>query len=171
MLDEPTTTGLHPFDVDKLMAQLRGLVEAGNTVVVVEHEMRVVAASDWVIDVGPGAGFEGGRRGEGREQPHRAVPSRQGVERSLSPFGGALGSRALTLRFAIAHKPARVGQGACAVRRARVTHAATSGGKGAKPFCSTTFVGRPTPSNHTAHLELMVPGAVNELPKQSVASR
>jgi excinuclease ABC subunit A len=60
VLDEPTT-GLHPSDVDKLMAQLDGLVEAGNTVVVVEHEMRVVAASDWVIDMGPGAGQEGGR--------------------------------------------------------------------------------------------------------------
>jgi len=60
VLDEPST-GLHPSDVDRLMAQLQGLVEAGNTVVVVEHEMRLVAASDWVIDMGPGAGEEGGR--------------------------------------------------------------------------------------------------------------
>jgi excinuclease ABC subunit A len=60
VLDEPTT-GLHAEDVDKLMVQLDGLVEAGNTVIVVEHDMRVVAASDYVIDVGPGAGDEGGR--------------------------------------------------------------------------------------------------------------
>jgi excinuclease ABC subunit A len=43
------------------MTQLDGLVEAGNTVIVVEHDMRVVSGSDWVIDIGPGAGDEGGR--------------------------------------------------------------------------------------------------------------
>jgi excinuclease ABC subunit A len=60
VLDEPTT-GLHPADVERLMAQLQALVQAGNSVVVVEHEMRVVAAADWVIEVGPGAGEKGGR--------------------------------------------------------------------------------------------------------------
>jgi len=43
------------------MAQLQRLVDGGNTVIVVEHDMRVVAGSDWVMDIGPGAGEEGGR--------------------------------------------------------------------------------------------------------------
>jgi excinuclease ABC subunit A len=60
VLDEPTT-GLHPVDADRLLAQLQRLVDDGNTVVVVEHEMRVVAQADWVIDMGPGAGAEGGQ--------------------------------------------------------------------------------------------------------------
>jgi len=59
VLDEPTT-GLHAEDVGTLMKQLDGLVDSGNTVIVVEHDMRVVAASDYVIDVGPGAGDDGG---------------------------------------------------------------------------------------------------------------
>lgn len=60
ILDEPTT-GLHPSDVKKLMRQLNGLVDSGNTVIAVEHDMDVVASSDWVIDIGPGAGDEGGK--------------------------------------------------------------------------------------------------------------
>ncbi|WP_138731467.1 excinuclease ABC subunit UvrA [Modestobacter excelsi] len=60
VLDEPTT-GLHPADVELLMRQLHQLVDAGNTVVVVEHDMDVVAGADWVIDLGPGAGDHGGR--------------------------------------------------------------------------------------------------------------
>ncbi|RSK48959.1 excinuclease ABC subunit UvrA [Hymenobacter rigui] len=60
VLDEPTT-GLHPADVERLLVQLQRLTDAGNTVVVVEHDMRVVAASDWVLDMGPGAGDEGGQ--------------------------------------------------------------------------------------------------------------
>ena len=59
ILDEPTT-GLHPADVSMLMTQLNGLVDAGNTVIMVEHDMQVASNSDWVIDMGPGAGDEGG---------------------------------------------------------------------------------------------------------------
>ncbi|HEY6781140.1 MAG TPA: excinuclease ABC subunit UvrA, partial [Thermoleophilaceae bacterium] len=60
LLDEPTT-GLHPADIELLMRQLHRLVDGRNTVVVVEHDMGVVAGSDWVIDLGPGAGEEGGQ--------------------------------------------------------------------------------------------------------------
>ena len=60
LLDEPTT-GLHPADTERLMKQLHALVEGGNTVIVVEHDMDVVSSADWIIDLGPGAGKNGGR--------------------------------------------------------------------------------------------------------------
>jgi excinuclease ABC subunit A len=60
ILDEPTT-GLHPADVERLARQLDRLVDAGHTVITVEHDMQLVVGSDWVIDVGPGAGDEGGQ--------------------------------------------------------------------------------------------------------------
>jgi len=60
VLDEPTT-GLHPSDVERLMAQLERLIDAGATAIVVEHDLQVIARSDHVIDLGPGAGDEGGR--------------------------------------------------------------------------------------------------------------
>ncbi|MCE0485940.1 excinuclease ABC subunit UvrA [Ornithinimicrobium sediminis] len=60
VLDEPSA-GLHPRDTEALLRALRGLVDAGNSVLVVEHDMAVVTACDWVVDVGPGAGSQGGR--------------------------------------------------------------------------------------------------------------
>lgn len=59
LLDEPTT-GLHSSDADRLMSHLQTLVDSGNTVVMVELDMRIIVAADYVIDMGPGAGEEGG---------------------------------------------------------------------------------------------------------------
>ncbi|MEQ4519533.1 excinuclease ABC subunit UvrA [Pseudarthrobacter sp. B907] len=87
LLDEPTT-GLHPADVELLMAQLQRLVDAGNTVVVVEHEMDVVAAADWVIDLGPAGGDAGGKIIAAGEP---AVVARSKQSRTAPYLGLALG--------------------------------------------------------------------------------
>ena len=83
LLDEPTT-GLHFDDVRRLLDVLGRLVDAGNTVVVIEHNLDVVKSADWVIDLGPEAGDRGGRvvvvrhagaGGPVPQEPHRALPA------------------------------------------------------------------------------------------------
>ncbi len=75
MLDEPTT-GLHFEDVSKLLGVLQSLVDKGNTVLVIEHNLDVIKTADWVIDMGPEGGSGGGRVvAEGT--PEQVAPSRR----------------------------------------------------------------------------------------------
>ena len=60
VLDEPTT-GLHLADVDQMLTLFDRLVDAGKTLIVIEHHQAVMAHADWIIDIGPGAGQDGGQ--------------------------------------------------------------------------------------------------------------
>ncbi len=74
ILDEPTT-GLHFDDIRKLLDVINGLVDKGNTVIVIEHNLDVIKTSDWIIDMGPEGGAEGGTIvAEGTPEDIAAVP-------------------------------------------------------------------------------------------------
>jgi excinuclease ABC subunit A len=86
VLDEPTV-GLHMADVEKLIGVLHRLVDAGNTVVVVEHDLDIIAEADWVIDMGPEAGSAGGRVvAQGAPQKLALRPGRSHTGVALNEF-------------------------------------------------------------------------------------
>ncbi|KKX49991.1 hypothetical protein [Sphingobacterium sp. IITKGP-BTPF85] len=59
IMDEPST-GLHPSDTEKLLSVFEELIERNNTLIIVEHNLEIIAQADWIIDIGPGAGKYGG---------------------------------------------------------------------------------------------------------------
>jgi len=86
VLDEPTV-GLHMADVEKLVRVLHRLVDAGNTVVVIEHNLDVMAEADWIIDLGPEGGDAGGRIvAQGSPETVAKQPARSHTARILSKF-------------------------------------------------------------------------------------
>src|SRR5262249_27105708 len=89
LLDEPTA-GLHPSDLLKLLDALGSLVDRGHSLIVIAHSPEVMACADWIIDLGPGAGAEGGRlvaEGTPEDLARSATATGQVLARALCSFG------------------------------------------------------------------------------------
>lgn len=87
ILDEPTT-GLHFHDIKRLISVLQRLVDKGNTVLVIEHNMDLVKTADWVVDLGPGAGIHGGEligQGTPEQIAKLKTPTGQALKKTLNP--------------------------------------------------------------------------------------
>jgi excinuclease ABC subunit A len=95
VLDEPTV-GLHMADVEKLIGVLHRLVDAGNTVVVIEHNLDVIADADWIVDLGPEGGDQGGRIVEQGPPAKLAAGGKRGshTAQALAEFLGTRKKRA-----------------------------------------------------------------------------
>jgi excinuclease ABC subunit A len=93
VLDEPTV-GLHMADVEKLIRVLHRLVDAGNSVVVIEHNLDIIADADWIIDLGPEGGDAGGRIvAQGAPQEIAKRTDRSHTARVLAGFLAGHGQR------------------------------------------------------------------------------
>jgi excinuclease ABC subunit A len=119
ILDEPTT-GLHYADVERLLQVLHRLVEQGNTVVVIEHNLEVLKTADWVIDLGPEGGDKGGYLVATGTPEQLAVNDRSYTGQYLRPILEKAG----TLRPSSASS--RNGGGKWAVKRAASTSGKTT---------------------------------------------
>ena len=115
MLDEPTT-GLHFEDIRKLLGVLQGLVDKGNTVIVIEHNLDVIKSADWLVDLGPEGGSGGGRVIAEGTPEHVATLEHSHTGRFLAPV---LARTARTTTRATGTKAATTRKAAARARRPR----------------------------------------------------
>ncbi len=125
VLDEPTT-GLHFEDISKLLGVLQGLVDKGNTVIVIEHNLDVVKSADWIVDLGPEGGSRGGRVVAEGTPEHVAGLADSHTGRFLAPVLAKGGTGMPSARPSVARAAAKATTAKAATTKAATTKAATT---------------------------------------------